>query len=61
MFVSVFRVLHLKTAVLRFWGLPRFVVFSNLVFGFRFLSAMMAVFRFFCPVHFTVFLVLPRK
>ena len=27
MFGSVFRVSHLKTAVLRFWGLPRFAGF----------------------------------
>ena len=38
------------------------LIFSNLAFGFRFLSTMMAVFRpFFCPIHFTVFLVSPRK
>jgi len=34
---------------------------TNIVFGFRFLSTMMAVFGFFSPMHFTVLLVLPRK
>ena len=29
MFGSIFRFSHLKTAVFRFWGLPRFAVFVN--------------------------------
>ena len=54
-FGSVFRFLHLKTAVFRFsrlklrffgFGVLRGLrVFYNSVFGFRFLSAMMALFR----------------
>ena len=36
-------------------------VFSNLAFGFRFLSVMMVVFRILLPIHFTVFMILSRK
>ena len=48
-----FRFSRLKSAVFRSWCLVR--VFSNLVL------VTMAVFGFFCPIHFKVFLVLPRK
>ena len=41
-----------------FYGLR---VFSNLVFGFRFSSKMLAVFRIFCSVYFTASLVLQMK
>ena len=47
MFGSVFRFLHLKTAVFRFGVLHGLRVFLNVVFGFRFSSTRMAVFRFF--------------
>ena len=47
MFGSVFRFSHLKTAVFRFWGLPRFAGFLEVFFGFRFSSTMMTVFRIF--------------
>ena len=49
---SVFRVSHLKTAVLWFWGLPRFA--SLLEFSLWFSV-------FVNGDGFTVFLVLPRK
>ena len=58
MFGSVSRFSHLKTAVFRFGVLHGLRVFLNVVFGFRFSSARMAIFRFLCPVHLTV---LPRK
>ena len=58
MFGSVFWFSHLKTAVFQFWGLPRFA-------GFLEFSLWFSVFvnndSGFCPVRFTVFLVLPRK
>ena len=60
MFGSIFRFSHLKTAVFRFWC--RFAGFLEFFFfGFRFSSTMMVVFRNFCPVYFTIFLVLTRK
>ena len=62
MFGSVFRVSHLKTAVLRFWGLPRFAGFLEFSLWFSvFVSNDGGFSGFFCPVHFTVFLVLLRK
>ena len=60
---SVFQFSHLKK--MHFLVLVSYAVCgfsSNLVFGFRFLSTMMAVFRIFpCPMPFTVFVTLPRK
>ena len=65
MFGSVFRFSHLKTAVFQLWGLPRFVGFLEFNFSLWFSvffnnDGGFSVF-FFCPVHFTVFLVLPMK
>ena len=48
-FGSVFQFSHYKTAVFRFWCLCGLRVFSNLVFGFQFLSTMIAVFPIFLP------------
>ena len=56
-----FRFSHLKTAVFRFWGLPQLAGFLEFRFWFSVFSKMMAIFRVFCPVHFTVFLVSPRQ
>ena len=47
MFGSVFRFSHSKTAFFGFGVFHGLRVFSNLVFGFRFSSTMMAVFRIF--------------
>ena len=61
-FGSVFRFSQLKTAVFQFWCLGSFAGFSNVVFGFRFLSKMIAVFWIFLSNAFSAaFLVLPRK
>ena len=46
-FGSVFQFSHLKLRFFGFGVLCGLPVFSNSVFGFRFLSAMMAVFLFF--------------
>ena len=63
MFGSVFKVSHLKTAVLWFWCLPRFAGFLEFSLWFSVFVSNDGGFSefFFCPVHFTVFLVLPRK
>ena len=60
--VLFFRFSLLKTIFFRFGVLHSLQVFSNLVFSFRFLSTIIAVFRIFLrAMHFTVFLVFPRK
>ena len=61
-FGSVFRFSHLKTAVFRFWGLSRFAGFLEFSLWFSVSVNNEGGFSvFFYPVHFTVFLVLPRK
>ena len=60
MFVSVFRFFHLKAAVFRFLGLPRFAGFLEFSLWFSVFVNNDGDFSYsFCPVHFTVFLVLP--
>ena len=49
-----------ETAVFGFSVLYGLLVFPNLVFGFRFLSTLMAVFRIFLSNADTIFLVSPR-
>ena len=62
MFGSVFWFWHLKTAVLRFWSLPRFAGFLECSRWFSvFVNNDSGFWFFFCPVLFTVFLVLPGK
>ena len=62
MFGSVFRFSHLKAAVFRFSGLLRFVSFLEFSLWFSVFVNNDGGFRiFFCPMHLTVFLVLPRK
>ena len=63
---SVLRIWQILDSILRFsrlnitvFGVGVLCGFS--VFGFRFLSTMMAVFGFFYAMRFTVFRVLPRK
>ena len=60
-FDSVFRFSHLKTAVFRFCCLARFAGFLQLVLVFGFCQQLGRVFAFFSPMHFTIFLVLPKK
>ena len=54
-FRSVFRFLHRKTSVFRFWCMLRFAVFSFLTFGFRFSAKIQAVFRIWDAMWFSVF------
>ena len=60
---SVFQFSHLKDAVFfRFWGLPRFAGFLEFSLWFSvFVNNDGGFSDSFCPVHFTVFLVSPRK
>ena len=58
MFGSVFRFSHLKTAVFRFWGPPRFACFLECSLWFSVFLHKDGGFPVFCPVH---FMVLPRK
>jgi len=51
----------MKLRVFGFGVLRGLRVFSDLVFGFRFWSTVIAVFRIFLASAFLVFLVLPRK
>ena len=60
MFGSVFRFSHLKAAVFRFLGLPRFAGFLEFSLWFSvFVNNDGSFSESFCPVNFTVFLVLP--
>ena len=62
MFGSVFRFSHLKTAVFWIWGLPGFAGFLKFSLWFSvFVNNEGGFSDFFFLVHFTVFLVLPRK
>ena len=63
MFGSVFRFSHsVKAAVFQFWGLPRFAGFLEFSLWFSvFFTTDGGFSDSFCPVHFAVFLVLPRK
>ena len=62
MFGSDFRFSHWKTAVFRFWGLPRFAGFLEFSLWFSvFVNNDGGFSDFFGPLYFTVFLVLPKK
>ena len=54
-FRSVFRFLHRKTSVFRFWCMLRFAVLPFLAFVFRFSAKIQAVFRIWYPIWFSVF------
>ena len=61
-FDSVFRFSLVIIAGLRFWCLVRFAGFLQFSFRFSvFVKNDGRFFGFFCPIHFTVFPILPRK